>query len=118
MSQAARLLAAGQKFHALQFPAVIRIDGQTYDAATSGFSRVPDLVAGGWLPELKIAFWLPVAAFAAANKAVPGTEVGRSPVEVVSVNGVTPPCTEVIAGDISRDPTGTTLMLRCTSPEK
>ncbi len=104
MTQAARLLARGQAAHAAQFPAVISIAGQSYDAATSGEKREPDLMNGGWLKKVSIAFWLPLSAFGGTPPA------DRS---AVTCGGKT-----YVLGSTGTDATKTTITLRCESPEQ
>jgi hypothetical protein len=114
MSQAARLFARGQAAHASQFPATIEIAGEEYTAATSGEKRERDLMGGGYTQKREIAFWLPVAAFATADQPLP---VERSSVTLVTQNGVEIGRQYVIA-NISTDPTGTTITLKCESPDQ
>jgi hypothetical protein len=107
MTQAARLLQRGQAAHAAQFPASISIAGQSYAAATSGEKRERDLLSGGWLQKVSIAFWLPLSAFDAAGQPVP-VERGH-----VTHGGKT-----YVIASTSRDATGTTLTLKCESPDQ
>lgn len=104
MSQAAALLARGQLFHATQFPATITIAGEDYDASTSGEKRERDLMTGGWLEKVAIAFWLPLSAFGGTPPAV------RTPVSVGAKN--------YVLARTSLDATETTITLHCESPEQ
>lgn len=67
---AAQLSAAGQAFHASQFPATITINGQGYSAATSGLRKDGDY-DGGHKTKRKTSFWLPVQAFVTAGQPLP-----------------------------------------------
>lgn len=114
MTQAARLLQLGQKAHAVQFPATITIDGESYDVSTSGEKKERDLISGGWLAKASIAFWLPVSAFADAEADLP---VERMAVTLTSQAGVATDVAYVIAS-ISYDAARTTITLRCETPEQ
>ena len=107
MSQASELLKAGQRSHAEQFPATITIAGQEYSVARSALQRDRDLISGGWLDKYRIAFWMPVSAFAAASKSVAAAR------DFVTWNGVA-----YVIAEAPLDATGSTITLRCESPDQ
>lgn len=107
MTQAAALQARGQAAHAAQFPATISIAGQSYAAATSGEKRERDLMTGGWLKKVNIAFWLPLSAFADAGQPVP---VERSS---VTHGGKT-----YVIASTKTDANAVTITLLCETPEQ
>ena len=107
MTQAAALLTRGQAAHAAQFPATISIAGQSYVVATSGEKRERDLISGGWLKKVSIAFWLKLSAFADAGQPVPSER-----------SSVTHGAKTYVIASTKTDATATTITLHCETPEQ
>lgn len=106
MSQAGALFAGGLALLSEQMPAVIIIDGQGYDCASTGKLKDSALTSAGWVAVWKRSFWVAKAKFAAAGKPEP-----------VDKMYLTCAGEEWLIDGIKTDPAGGgTLVLGCSAP--